>query len=121
MLGVYVCVEFEDNSYASQQMTSFIGVLQCFLCFLRREVQSVAKRHGLMCREAFHYREHPANQEVARLIQSGAIGQLQEVEVKVSSDIRMYNVYNMSVKRGYCSALRAVQQPSMTPSVFLVG
>jgi hypothetical protein len=54
--------------------------LQCFLCccgcascLLRgtydRSVQSAAAKRKLLCREAFHYKEHPANKAVAALLQ----------------------------------------------------
>jgi hypothetical protein len=32
-------------------------------------VQSVAAKRQLLCREAFHYKEHPANKAVAQLLQ----------------------------------------------------
>uniref|UniRef100_A0A383VUP1 D-xylose 1-dehydrogenase (NADP(+), D-xylono-1,5-lactone-forming) n=2 Tax=Tetradesmus obliquus TaxID=3088 RepID=A0A383VUP1_TETOB len=48
-----------------------------------RLVQSVAAKQRLLCREAFHYKEHPANKAVAQLLQSGAIGQLQQLAVQV--------------------------------------
>jgi hypothetical protein len=34
-----------------------------------RSVQSAAAKRQLLCREAFHYKEHPANKAVAALLQ----------------------------------------------------
>ncbi|KAF6253992.1 hypothetical protein COO60DRAFT_364115 [Scenedesmus sp. NREL 46B-D3] len=48
-----------------------------------RSVQSAAAKRKLLCREAFHYKEHPANKAVAELLQSGAIGQLKQLAVQV--------------------------------------
>jgi predicted dehydrogenase len=48
-----------------------------------KSVQSVASKRKLLCREAFHYKEHPANKAVAHMLQSGAIGDLKQLNVQV--------------------------------------
>eukprot|EP00775_Hariotina_reticulata_P008090 gene8090-8283_t len=48
-----------------------------------RSVQAVASKKKLLCREAFHYKEHPANKALAHLLQSGVIGQLKFLKVQV--------------------------------------
>ncbi|KAF8060547.1 D-xylose 1-dehydrogenase NADP(+) 2 [Scenedesmus sp. PABB004] len=48
-----------------------------------RAVQRAASARGLLCREAFHYREAPANKAVAGLLQGGAIGELRSFDVEV--------------------------------------
>eukprot|EP00879_Flechtneria_rotunda_P025377 GHRR01026964.1.p1 GENE.GHRR01026964.1~~GHRR01026964.1.p1 ORF type:complete len:383 (+),score=104.82 GHRR01026964.1:302-1450(+) len=54
-------------------------------------VQRTAAKKGLLCREAFHYKEHPANQAVANILQSGAIGQLKQLDVCVCIPIWAFN------------------------------
>jgi hypothetical protein len=46
-------------------------------------VQRLARRKGLLCREAFHYKEHPLAQALRALVASGRLGQLRHLAVRV--------------------------------------
>ncbi|KAI8464650.1 MAG: hypothetical protein J3K34DRAFT_526024 [Monoraphidium minutum] len=48
-----------------------------------RRVMAIASARGLLCREAFHNAEHPANKHVAALLQGGAIGDLLSLSARV--------------------------------------
>lgn len=63
-----------------------------------REVQGTAAKKKLLCREAFHYKEHPANKTVANLLQSGAIGQLKQLEAKVLIPAYLFNKNDIRFK-----------------------
>jgi hypothetical protein len=49
--------------------TSTLFMLGLLLPYAVRSVLSVAGKKKLLCREAFHYKEHPANKAVAQLLQ----------------------------------------------------
>ncbi|MEW5305868.1 MAG: hypothetical protein WDW36_008383 [Sanguina aurantia] len=46
-------------------------------------VRDLARRKGRLCREAFHYREHPLMRSVQRQLAEGRLGELRELSVKV--------------------------------------
>lgn len=65
-------------------------------CWRCREVQKLARRKGLLCREAFHYKEHPLAQAVREQLTRGELGTLRHIAVRLlvpgwafdSADIR---------------------------------
>ncbi|MEW5308151.1 MAG: hypothetical protein WDW38_000129 [Sanguina aurantia] len=86
-------------------------------------VRDLARRKGRLCREAFHYREHPLMRSVQRQLAEGRLGELRELSVKVGA-----RRAGLGGGRGLTSDVRrqsltiaVVQAALSAPLFFVVG
>lgn len=48
-----------------------------------QHVQQVAAKQQLVCREAFHWKEHPLVARIQSIISSGELGRLEHIDAKL--------------------------------------